>query len=180
MDLQPRISYSPSIYRSTHSFHLRAAQNYRDDANRWLRIRYLRQISGIAIEGHRRTRKSCSSLSLSLLVQDNKSIGSRVADESLRFGGEYMGAHAFTHLRVRSRTNYEPYATRACAHACESRVLPRVMRVHLRALICAREIARSRWRFYRLSHIRIACVSVAKLQIEHLPSPRLRVRTVKS
>lgn len=122
-----------------------------------LRARYPRQISGIAIEGHR-TRKSSSSPSSS-------KISSRVADESLR---------GRTHLRtyVSARTNYEPYATRAYVRfARESRVLPRVICVHLRAPICARLPGACRDSI-------VPCVSVAKLQIEHLPS-RSRVRAVK-
>lgn len=66
------------------------------------RARYLRQISGIAIEGHRRTRKSRSSLSPS-------KISSRTSRSA---SGVNTGAHAFTHLRVRS------HELRAICNAC--------------------------------------------------------------
>lgn len=135
MDLRPQIFLL--IYITVRFICMR--RRISRGANRWLRrARYLRQISGIAIEGHRRTRKSRSSLSPS-------KISPWVRGRSRSASGVNTGAHAFTHLRVRS---YELRAIcNACVvhtHACESlRVLPRVMRVHLRAPICAREIAPS-------------------------------------
>jgi len=98
------------------------------------------------IEGHRRTRKSSSSPSWSRInpwVRESRT--SRPAS------GANTGAHAFTHSRVRS------HELRAICNACIRTLCERIPRPpagYTRAFtICAREIARSWWRFYRLSRI---------------------------
>lgn len=161
-------SVSSHLYHST--FYLRAARRiargtaYKSMATSW----YLRQISGIAIEGHRRTRKSCSSslssAKISLLV------GSRVADESLRFGGEYGRARIYA-LR-RSLARITSHMQRVHMHACEypasSRGLyaciyePRYARARLPEAagdsICGSH--GSRWRSYKLNICRLVCACV--------------------
>lgn len=125
--------------------------------------RYLRQIFGIAIEGHRWARKS-RSLSCPR-VPDSRT--SRSAS------GANAGTHAFTHLRAFARTNYELYAARAYVqHALGgSRGLyaciyePRYARTRIARSNGDSIVSRtygshaSRWRSCKLNICRLACTN---------------------
>lgn len=110
--MRPRIRFLSSVSHSN-TFYLRAAQKSREAqrANRWLRsLWYLRQISGIAIEGHRRTRKSCFFL-LSLLGEDISPWGSRTRVAPLR-----GRIRARTYLRTQALVR--SHELRAICNAC--------------------------------------------------------------
>lgn len=152
MNLRPRIS------SHLHHAYVLFACNAQING---LRARYLRQIFGIAIEGHRRARKSSSSTSSSRI---KKSVGSRVAAESLRFGGEYGRARIYalacplaritSHMqRVHTHALREnPASSRglyACIYDMRARDCPEL--VQILSSLAHRGSHASRWRSCKLN-----------------------------